>query len=194
MKKHLAILALSVIVIACNGGKTNNNDSSVDDANVVNEDIENVEDEVVVADNNNYLTEEVEEEQLEEEETGYSAPISVKVVHEYQNMHYYRETYIFNILKNGKLTGSVKNEFKDANMGTGWEDRGTNDFTGKWSTSLISRGDGSQKVFAIDRSDRSTTYYMPDDCEYIWMCDYAYLACEDYDIDKAMKVTSVTKL
>ena len=70
------------------------------------------------------------------------------------------------------------------------------EFTGKWSTTYITRGEGLQKVYVIDRPDWENSIYLPDDLEYIWHqgAVTSYSDCENYDIDKAYPVINAKKL
>lgn len=188
MKKVIFGIAALTMLYSC-GSKSNSSETDVNSTDVEMEDIvdavspsEEIQDEAII------IAEEPEDD-------GYKAPIKVVVEYERLNAGYYKDIYTFNIGKNGKLSGTQQSFYRGLyDPENAWENRGTTEFGGKWSTWSISRGDGTQPVFAIDRSDRSQTIYLPNDCEYIWMCDDAWYECENWNTNKAMKVKSVEKL
>ncbi|MCM1020759.1 MAG: hypothetical protein NC343_01345 [Muribaculum sp.] len=129
------------------------------------------------------------------EDDVYNPPFEISYSFEFEDYWTYRNTVTVQVLKNGKLKGMlVVEQRKGYYPDYRWEENKTEEFTGKWSTTHISMGDGYQKVYALDYSYTSSTAYMPNDCEYIWICKNAYMACENYEINRAVKIKEVNKL
>lgn len=184
------MFAITAGLYSC-GNKSDNGES---DSATVNQDSAYTAD---VEDSAEEIQPTVQEEPVNETEEGiYRPPFKVTVLREYRDGGWkYKDKYVFSILNNGRLSGSWESLRRDAYDRGDWEEwTPKEEFGGKWSTSSISMGDSYLDVYAIDRSDRETTIYLPATCDYIWMCDYAWLECENWNTDKAMKVTSVEKL
>ncbi len=193
MKKIIMMVAAFGLLTACGNNKAAQQDSATETEEAV---------EVVELAEAPELTQEAEEPaqdepavEEDEDDGTYKPPFRVTVVREYQDGGWInKDTYVFNVLKNGRLSGSTKYEHEDARFHTDHEVLGEDEFSGKWSTSSITMGDGRLTVYALDPSDRESTIYLPATCDYIWMCDYAWLECENWNTKKAMKVTKVEKL
>lgn len=182
----------AVLLTACS-----NNPKSVDDTDTVI--AEEVTEDVSSVDSSEDVALETKQEEPVEDESQdgvYNPPFRIKVMYEKRNGGWMeRSTYVYNILKNGRLSGSYTFEQKAAETENPWEMLGEpTEFGGKWSTNSISMGDGRMKVYCLDPSDSENTYYLPATCDYIWMCDMAWYYCENWDLKKALKVTSVEKL
>lgn len=179
------------LVTSCGGDKsqTSSNDDTI-------EVIDEIGKESATSSDNVAKGVDSEEPAEEESEDIYRPPFKVTVIRQYVDGGWEeKDTYIFNILKNGRLSGTTTYERRDSRFKGSWEQLGeTIEFGGKWSKSLITMGDGSLDVYAIDKSNSSSTIYLPATCDYIWMCNDAWYECENWNLDLAMKVTSVEKL
>lgn len=192
MKKFILFFAVASLITSCGGNKADKTSNSEEAIEVIEDEVISIPDD----DETPAVQEALLQEQSEEEEGIFRPPFKVTIVNQGINGGWEeKDTYVFNILKNGRLSGSTTYERRDSRFGGPWEKLGdTNEFGGKWSTSSITMGDGLLDVYAIDKSDSGTTIYLPATCDYIWMCDGAWLECENWNTNKAMKVTSVEKL
>lgn len=182
------IFAMSAMT-ACSGSKDEGKTTDV-----AKEGVENNGGDIVDASNvDNAAVETVEEAEPEDE--GWNPPFEIDYQYTFTDFYTYRVTVNAQILKNGKIKGSRVTEIrKGIYPDFTWENNGSEEFSGKWSTTQITMGDSYQKVYALDYSNSSVTKYLPDDCEYIWICDNAYIACENYDLKRATKISEVRKL
>lgn len=140
----------------------------------------------------------VEEEP--EDESGWKPPFQFQTTWQYsQSNDEYRYVTTYKLLANGKLKVTVTKEEKSVwGDDNAWELKtaDTKEYGGKWSTTSISRGEGRQKVYVIDRSDYENSLYLPDDMEYFWNAGspLGWVDCENYDTSKAVKVEKPKKL
>lgn len=200
MKKKIVLMAVSAVLLTARG----NNQKSVDDMDtVVAEEVTqdassmNSSEDASSMNSSGDVALKTKKKKRSENKNGlYNPPFSIKVVYEKRNGGWMeRDTYVYNILTNGRLSGTYTFEQKAAETNNPWEMLGEpREFGGKWSTTSISMGDGRMKVYCLDRSDSENTYYLPATCDYIWMCDRAWYYCEKWDLNRALKVTSVTRL
>ena len=196
MKKSFMMMSLGLLMTAC-GGNGSKADSVEDAVDVVAE-------EFSLDNDNEQQTPIVQVEEQESEEDGlYNPPFKITAEYKKKEGVYYKAehhyTYVFNILKNGRLTGTWTCEtrydpYKPNYYDVTYEQDGPNEIVGKWSTSQITMGEGFLKTYCIDRSNNSETYYLPATCDYIWMCENAWYYCENWDTSRALKITSVERL
>lgn len=188
MKKLFLFFAVAAAMTSChhNSSKDNQTEESAEAY------VDAVEESSVISNNEP----EAKSEEESEDEDIYTPPFKITAIYERRNGPVMeRSVYEYNVLKNGRLSGTWTYQHRAAETNNPWENYGSpSEFSGKWSTSSISMGDGSLKVYCIDRSDSETTYYLPATCDYIWMCDQAWYYCENWDLNKAIKITSVEKL
>lgn len=192
MRKLLFFFASVAIVTSCGGNKSQ---EASNDAIEVNDEIEN--ESVTGID---MVREEVDLEKPAEDDPeveGWKVPFEFQTIStDAYNGTDMRFTTTYQLLKNGKLNVKYVSEYKDFYTHGKWEISKEENIVGKWSTTTISRGEGYQKVYVIDRADREYSQYLPDDLEYFWGrgSGYDWFECENYEIDKAMKVENARKL
>lgn len=186
MKKKLIYLAIATLMTACGNSKTGEGENLEESDNGI--ELANMQEDI------SQPSQEIANE--DDEEGIYKPPFQVTTNRKWRNGPWnYREEYIFELLKHGRLKGSHKQDRQDANRENGeWEPYLNYEFEGKWSTSSIAMGDGLLLVYAIDRNDSERTYYMPATCEYLWMCQDAWLECENWNTNMAYKIDSVKVL
>lgn len=132
-------------------------------------------------------------ETLEDENSGTKPPFEFKVETDIDKMNNteFRTETTYQLLSNGRLKVKKITYSRDYYFTDKWEVFSSKEIGGKWSTTSISRGEGYQRVYMIDRADSDKSMYLPDDTEYIW---YDYFDCENYDLKRASKVLDVKKL
>lgn len=193
MKKIFILITAAGLMTSCGGNGKNqeNADSEIEEL------VESVED-VSATSEDASAEQPVQEEtvaQEEEDEDIYNPPFKVTAVYERKNLAaILKTTYVFNVMKNGRLSGSTKYERSDERWPDSWETTDEEEFSGKWSTTSISMGDGRLKVYALDPSNRENTIYLPATCDYIWLCNGAWMECENWNTSIALKIASVEKL
>lgn len=193
MKKIFILITAAGLLTACGGNSKNQENTGSE----IEELVESVE-EVATTSEDTSAEQSLQEEtvtQEEEDEGIYNPPFKVTIVRERKNFAaILKTTYVFNVMKNGRLSGSTKDERCDERFPDSWETTDEEEFGGKWSSTSISMGDGRLKVYALDPSNRKNTIYLPATCDYIWLCEGAWIECENWNTSIALKVTSVEKL
>lgn len=193
MKTFIMLMALAGLVTSCGGNKADQKAAS----DTIPEEVEMVE---VESEEISSVQEEPQETAVEEEKNEddgtYQPPFRIYATYEHRSGGWMERTkYTYDILTNGRLSGTYKYERQPAEINSSeWETLGEEEFGGKWSTSSITMGDGYLKVYALDPSNREGTEYLPATCDYIWMCDGAWFECENWNTQKAIKVEKVEKL
>lgn len=190
MRKILYILTIFMLV-SCSGNKQDSSEQmeSSDSTEIIDTTQEVAEVESVIT------------EPEENAETGYTAPVTVKCSVEPAYGDKRKLHFTIELLKNGRVKGNCLTQQWDV-WSRSWADpdnedpnlRGKNtELSGKWSTTSIPFGDGYMTVFAIDTDFFTETMYMPNDCEYIWMCKNAYWECENWNTKLAVEISEVIK-
>lgn len=194
MKKFLLMPLVAALMASCSNSATKQEaeEAPIDTSElIVVEETDSVESTDIITPIDTVSAEPKAQEEptdTEMDDSAYSTPLKASFFKESGSWR--RISGYFSLLKNGKMTGHMKYEELDYGK---WTVKFDSDIFGKWSTIYFSRGEDRQKIYVIDRSDYSHSYYMPDDCEYIWYGEDAYYNCNNYNLDDTYDVTEVTK-
>lgn len=191
MKKIFLFIAAAAMITSCGGNKSEK-DSAEDTMETIAEEAELAD---AFAQDENAGEDAVVSEE-EEESEGWTVPFQFERSHSYMYMNdEYKTVTVYKLLKNGKLSVTEIHYEKTWDSDT-FKEKNREEIGGKWSTTSISRGEGYQKVYVIDRADYDNSLYLPDDLEYFWNRGSGsdYFDCENYDIKKAVKVENPKKL
>lgn len=180
--KILFLASLLVFVLsACGGSKNNEVDSKKgSDSTFIIMKEDEPEEETVVG---------VMPEEVPNPENGHWRPpfkIKTEKKRYWGPNEFVESVFEFEILPDGKVRGKKITDFKSSGF--------TSEFNldGIWTVTYIERGESSQKVYVISSSEEGITFYIPDDCKYMWWLNNdPYGDMQNYKTSSASKITSV---
>lgn len=180
--KILFLASLLVFVLsACGGSKNNEVDSNKgSDSTFIIMKEDEPEEETVVG---------VMPEEVPNPENGHWRPpfkIKTEKKRYWGPNEFLESVFEFEILPDGKVRGKEITDFKSS----GFTSEDNQD--GIWTVTYIERGESSQKVYVISSSEEGRTFYIPDDCKYMWWLNNdPYGDMQNYKTSSASKITSV---
>ncbi len=180
--KILFLASLLVFVLsACGGSKNNEVDSNKgSDSTFIIMKEDEPEEETVVG---------VMPEEVPNPENGHWRPpfkIKTEKKRYWGPNEFLESVFEFEILPDGKVRGKKTTDFKSS----GFTSEHNQD--GIWTVTYIERGESSQKVYVISSSEEGITFYIPDDCKYMWWLNNdPYGDMQNYKTSSASKITSV---
>ena len=180
--KILFLASLLVFVLsACGGSKNNEVDSNKgSDSTFIIMKEDEPEEETVVG---------VMPEEVPNPENGHWRPpfkIKTEKKRYWGPNEFLESVFEFEILPDGKVRGKETTDFKSSGFTSEYNQDGI------WTVTYIERGESSQKVYVISSSEEGRTFYIPDDCKYMWwLYNDPYGDMQNYKTSSASKITSV---
>lgn len=180
--KILFLASLLVFVLsACGGSKNNEVDSKKgSDSTFIIMKEDEPEEETVVG---------VMPEEVPNPENGHWRPpfkIKTEKKRYWGPNEFLESVFEFEILPDGKVRGKEITDFKSSGFTSEYNQDGI------WTVTYIERGESSQKVYVISSSEEGRTFYIPDDCKYMWwLYNDPYGDMQNYKTSSASKITSV---
>ena len=184
MKIYKILFLASLLVLflsACGGSKNNEVDSNKgSDSTFIIMKEDEPEEETVVG---------VMPEEVPNPENGHWRPpfkIKTEKKRYWGPNEFLESVFEFEILPDGKVRGKETTDFKSSGFTSEYNQDGI------WTVTYIERGESSQKVYVISSSEEGRTFYIPDDCKYMWwLYNDPYGDMQNYKTSSASKITSV---